>query len=116
MRQCLVIGQWSLGAAQAALALVCVLILFIISCAMAPSIRVDAKGVLGLTLEWGLNFNETVAAINVYQLICSVLLRSLFIRATRADSCGLVTLVVLSTATSTSMAMPLLQLVRAMQR
>jgi hypothetical protein len=90
--------------------------LFIISCAMAPSIRVDAKGVLGLTLEWGLNFNETVAAINVYQLICSVLLRSLFIRATRADSCGLVTLVVLSTATSTSMAMPLLQLVRAMQR
>jgi hypothetical protein len=41
-------------------------------------------------------------------------LRSRFILAIRADYCGLVTLVVLATATS--MAMPLVQLVRALQR
>jgi hypothetical protein len=72
------------GTVSVALAGLFVFILFIIGCAMAPSLSVDAKEILSVALESGRTYADAVNDFNVFRVVSLVLLKTRFVLSSTA--------------------------------
>lgn len=77
------------GTVGAVLACFCVLTLFIIGGALAPSISVDVKESLAIALESDRTYTRAVADFNVFNIIILALLKSRFVLSSTSDYVGL---------------------------
>jgi len=81
--------------------------LLIIGTTLAPSATIDMKRVLGIALDSGRTYEQTVSDFNVFRTICTVLLETRFVLDNTEDYVGLGILIFL--VILTSVAFPAIQ-------